>query len=955
MRTETAGSRGVSSGRIGSKFGADRDLGGTRLRFMMTNANSFMSKRAEMELFVGKQETDIIAITESWASEEILDAELALEGFVMFRRDRRRTPAQKGGGVLMYAREGLMVEEILDLNSGNCEALWGRMLVKGKEITLGVCYRSMNNADEEDNALLETVDRAAKNSVILMGDFNYPDINWEEGRASGKGEKFLDTVQNNFLYQHVKEPTRGMNILDLVLTDDLNMVDNVRCEAPFGRGDHAVVCFDVNIDCSRVEKKIESFDFGRANWIGLNKDLLEIDWNERFKERSVHEMWSILVEVLEEKKREYIPLKSKIGKKKPIWMNYKACKALKRKYRMWKLYKDSPEGEKFERFKRARNEAVRELRKSKKLFEEKIAKNIRTDSKSFFSYARKNYVSRERIGPLKNDEGELVQGNEEMCEVLNKAFVNVFTKEAVFSGNEGKFRDTKNLGGMPGVIFTEDMVSKQFDKMKENKAAGNDGMGSTFLKAVGRAISMPLVMLFQKSVDEGEIPMQWREANVTAIYKKKGKKCDPGNYRPVSLTSQLGKLCERVIRDAVVHHMEGNGLIGGSQHGFRKGKSCLTNLLEFLDEVGDNVDRGIPVDVIYLDFAKAFDKVPHMRLLYKLERYGINANIVRWIKTWLSGRRQRVVIGDKYSGWEEVWSGVPQGSVLGPILFIIYINDLEENVLNKIWKFADDTKLMGRVDSEESVRLLQEDLNELFRWSEEWLMQFNIEKCNVMHMGFNNKRSEVNLGVKVLSSIVVEKDLGVMIQDNLKVEAQCNKAANAANRMLGMIKRNFGCRSREVVVPLYKALVRPHLDYCIQAWRPHLRKDIDRLEKIQRRATKLVEGLTNWKYEDRLKELGLTTLETRMIRADMIEVYKIFKGLDRMDKEKFFTMSKVNTRGHSLGLFKRRFKLDVGKYGFGNRVCDDWNALTEDVVAAETLLNFKIRLDRYLRKSRGFI
>ena len=158
------------------------------------------------------------------------------------------------------------------------------------------------------------------------------------------------------------------------------------------------------------------------------------------------------------------------------------------------------------------------------------------------------------------------------------------------------------------------------------------------------------------------------------------------------------------------------------------------NAVSLVKKVGDKVDQGIPVDVIYLDFAKAFDMVPHMRLLYKLEKYGINADIGRWIKTWLSGRRQRVVIGGEHSGWEEVWSGVPQGSVLGPILFIIYINDIEESVLNKIWKFADDTKLVGRVDSEENESLLQEDLNELFRWSQEWLMLFNVEKCNVMHM-----------------------------------------------------------------------------------------------------------------------------------------------------------------------------------------------------------------------------
>ena len=212
-----------------------------------------------------------------------------------------------------------------------------------------------------------------------------------------------------------------------------------------------------------------------------------------------------------------------------------------------------------------------------------------------------------------------------------------------------------------------------------------------------------------------------------------------------------------------------------------------------------------------------------------------------------------------------------------------------------------------------------------------------------------------NWVVSLLVTHESERDLGVMVQSDLKVDQQCCKAADEANRKLGMIKRGFKNKTRDVMLPLYKAMVRPHLDYCIQAWRPYLRKDIDRLEKVQRRATKMMEGLEGYSYLDRLRIFGLTTLETRFVRADLIEVYKIFNGLDSLDPGRFFVRDVGVTRGHSFKLFKKRVSLDVGRYKFGNRVCNEWNLLTEDVVSAGSLNTFKAKLDHHLRNVRGFV
>ena len=241
------------------------------------------------------------------------------------------------------------------------------------------------------------------------------------------------------------------------------------------------------------------------------------------------------------------------------------------------------------------------------------------------------------------------------------------------------------------------------------------------------------------------------------------------------------------------------------------------------------MDEGSPVDVIYLDFQKAFDKVPHQRLILKLKSHGMGNSIINWIEQWLTDRKQRVVVDGEVSSWMSVLSGVPQGSVLGPILFLVYINDLEEGVTGSILKFADDTKLFRKT----------KEIGELF----------NFGKYKCLHTGPGNTGMNYEMGGTILSKTVKEKDFkGVTMKANMKVSEQCRIAASKGNQILGMIWRNITYKEKSLIVPLYKAIVRPHLEYCIQAWNPHLRKDIDMLEKIQRRATKLIPGLRDLRY-----------------------------------------------------------------------------------------------------------
>lgn len=380
------------------------------------------------------------------------------------------------------------------------------------------------------------------------------------------------------------------------------------------------------------------------------------------------------------------------------------------------------------------------------------------------------------------------------------------------------------------------------------------------------------------------------------------------------------------------------------------GRSCLTNLLEFLENITKEIDNENCVDVIYLDFAKAFDKVPHKRLLSKLEGHGITGKILGWIASWLSDRRQKVSVEGELSEWAAVKSGVPQGSVLGPLLFLVYINDIDEDVISKLKKFADDTKVAKVVNSTQDAEILREDLVRLQNWSRDWQMEFNADKCHVMHIGKKTLNSQYVLNGSTLKPTESERDLGVLVDKSCKFSEHCNKVANSANAVLGMIKRTITCRRKDIMVRLYKALVRPKLEYCVQAWCPYQKKDIEKLENVQARATRLINDCRNLCYEKRLKYTGLTTLSERRIRGDMIEVFKILKGFTKVNFNTWFKLSDNNrTRGHRYKLEKSRSRLDIRKHFFSQRVVNAWNKLPSEVVESESINAFKNRYDRCMQ------
>jgi hypothetical protein len=508
---------------------------------------------------------------------------------------------------------------------------------------------------------------------------------------------------------------------------------------------------------------------------------------------------------------------------------------------------------------------------------------------------------------------------------------------------------------MDDLNITEDDILKRLQKLKVNKSPGPDLLHPKLLQETRECIAHPLWMIFNKSFSTGVVPNDWKSAEVTAIHKK-GSRAERGNYRPVSLTSICCKVFESVIRDHIMVHILVNDMLSKKQYGFAKGRSTMLQLLHMLDSWTSYLEEGGQVDAIYTDFEKAFDKVPHRRLLSKLEVYGISSSVIIWIEDFLKNRVHRVRVNGSYSRWGQVTSGIPQGSVLGPILFLLYINDLPLHCEgdSEIYLFADDAKIFKHIVEAADCALLQRGLDALQEWSRKWLLSLNIKKCRIVSFGRNPDTSTEyfiqgdNEAIKLARETKIT-DLGVILDDKLTFYEHLHTKVNKAFSMIGIIKRNFQHLSVSGFVLIYKSMVRSHVDYCNSVWAPYRKGDIEELETVQRRATKILPALRNLPYTERLRQCKLPTLSYRRIRGDMIEVYKIITG--KYDSSVAPSLPVVGrnvvTRGNDLRLAASRTKYDLRKYFFTNRVVNVWNSLPNYVVKAETINTFKIRLDKF--------
>ena len=951
-----------------------------KFRFLSTNSDVLTpDKLRELKIRINSDEPDLMMIQETKPknfSRTLTKAEFKVPNYDL--EWKNMVEEETGRGLITYVRDGINYKLVsYDIPFIEYIAMSIELNQREKLLAINI-YRSPNSDDANNESLNKLLLKVAEENkydyILLAGDGNFRNINWRlmtcTSSETSKDFQFLEALKDSYMDQHISEPTRGRgsdtpSTLDLVITKNDDVLEDLVIQAPLGKSDHAVI--QGKLACQFTPKPIRKtrYVYDKADFKRL-KEMLPENWENELigKGLNTNEMWCIFKDKLIHAIDECIPKKTIIlngrprkGKK----LDKRTLAKIKRKQRLWDTYIKTGSGQKYLEYCRLRNQVRAITRRVQKALERKVAKEAKKNPKKFWQFVSNKTKLRPTIPDLllddemdeKND-ANFTTTDQEKANRFNQFFASVFNPKTE-EPNQPLPRKTDNI--LENIKIDNDTVLKAIKKLKTGKSPGPDGLHPKVLREVGKEISPALCIIFNNSMAEGSLPEDWLLANVSPIYKK-GKKHVAGNYRPVSLTCIVCKLMEGLVREEIMTFLKTNKILSPKQFGFLSGRSTTLQLLTMLDKWTSILDRGGAIDVIYFDFMKAFDKVSHGRLLLKLRAYGIDGSLHAWIRAFLSDRRQRVTVNEANSEWQAVTSGVPQGSVLGPLLFVIFIDDMPEVVDQDslLIMYADDAKLSREIKAIEDKEIEQEDINKLTDWAAINGMAHHPGKCHVLKVGereltLHDLFEPYRLNGAILDTVHEEKDLGVIVDQDLNFESHLAAKVKKANQVIGIIRRSFLHLDADMFLQLYKSLVRPHLEYANQVWAPRHAKHIITLENVQRRATKLVPGLADLEYEERLKRLRLPTLAYRRLRGDLIEVYKILSGkydsdvceglIDRREGER--------STGHPLKIFKERPNKDIRKYGFPHRVVDIWNRRRMGgVVKAETVKDFEWRLDTIL-------
>ena len=548
---------------------------------------------------------------------------------------------KRGGGVMIYIKNSINAIEIKKTSRPAYESVYVKLKINRRHLIVATIYRPPKTTRQNDILLYSELETIIKTkTAVICGDFNLPTINWKLLTSDNEGSRLLKLMKKLYLSQYVKEATLDNNILDLVLATDDELINKCEVGEVLANSDHKIIRCEINCEVDVKENTLLVPNYKRGNIGQLKSELKEIKWQTVFANKSVEEMCASFANILLEAENKWIPTVRKrlSGTKNPQWMTKTIKQAIGRKKNAYLKYKKSKSEADYMRYVTTKRYCEREIRTSKRNHEINISRQSKTNPKKFYQYVRSKKTVKEKIGPLKDANNMLISEYKNMAKILNNFFHSVFTTENISSlpNMENVFTGPTNEKLKVDDV-SENEITKYLRTIDPNKSTGPDKISARLLRECQDELVLPLKLLFNKSLREKTVPSHWKCANVAPIFKK-GNKCEAGNYRPISLTSVVIKIFEKILKDKIASFLEKHKLISDTQHGFRNNRSCLTNLLEFFNYIFSNYDERIPSDVIYLDFKKAFDTVPHKRLLIKLKLCEIREQLCCWIGNWLSIR-----------------------------------------------------------------------------------------------------------------------------------------------------------------------------------------------------------------------------------------------------------------------------------------------------------------------------
>ena len=876
--------------------------------------------------------------------------------YVIYRKDR----ITFGGGVFIAIKD---IYPSYPLNNdSNCEIIWASLqLPCQKKVLLASFYRPPHSSIEVTTEFIKSVNNLFQEQapayphLIIGGDFNLPGIDWKNMEITGHNDieisnSLMDCIQEHNLSQLTERPTRGENIIDLLFTSNPNMLSN-ETHAPSPSYDHDAVFFDFSVrPLVNSKPAYPVYLYKKANLDGLQKELedlaTEFTQSRNHRQYTVDENWEFFKTRLRLAADRHIPQKQVKPNRRLPWITTTIRRMMRKRERLFKKARKSKNATLWQAYKKYRNSVKKQIEIAhNKYVNEVIGGSLEDgDGKAFWNYIKLNRTDSIGVPPLKDENNNVIESNRGKANVLNNHFQSVFTNE-----------DTTNIpskGPSPfteieDIIVTSPGIEKQLQNLKPNKAAGPDQISPWILKNFANECARMLQIIYIQSYETGNLPSEWKTAVVSPIHKKDDKS-SPKNYRPISLTCIACKVMEHVLCSHMSKFFQANNILSPHQHGFRKGFSTETQLITVLDDWLRSLDKRRRTDVLLLDFSKAFDTVPHKRLLHKLSYYGISGKTHRWIENFLTSRSQCVQVCGERSGWVKVSSGVPQGTVMGPLLFLIYINDITSKVRSKIKLFADDAVLYSEIMTPNDMLSFQHDINQLHKWSYTWQMNFNLTKCNIMSISRSKQTVDppprYHIQNHELEVVDSHKYLGVMIQDDLQWDSHVRAVKAKATKLLGLIRRNLSSCSPQVKEQAYNSLVRPGLEYAAAAWAPHEKQHIKALEAVQRSAVRFVSGnYSRYSSVTTLRrDLGWETLHCRRHLAAATTFYKIVNHLVYLPIPPTVLPADSRTRSNHPYKFRHiAAQSDAYKYSFFPHIIPLWNSLPLTAVTAASPKSFQ--------------
>ncbi|HBI40457.1 MAG TPA: hypothetical protein DDY16_05865 [Tenacibaculum sp.] len=871
------------------------------------------SKVFELNGHIENSKPDVLILNETWLCGAIKSKEFIFNSsYEVFRNDRSeishpsdpRNPnkfRKFGGGVLIAIRSDIQATfKRISMRKG-AEVLAIEMTVGSNKYVFCTVYRVGTLGERNHNSIVQSIrsmySGRSLSKVFIIGDFNLSSISWSNSfpaqNSTNIDKMFFDSFSELGLLQCIRESThiKGRT-LDILLSNHVELITDVKVDSlgSICRSDHSPIEFKVKV-ATRFSKpkKRKILNFKKADWCRLNEDLRAVPWSCLIDNREPEFAWNNFRYVLSTLVDKHIPTITVSDDFSAPWFDSECFVAYRNKERAHARLKGNPS---------IAAEIKRDFarRQFKNICNEKMRDNLYNSddpaliTKKFWSHVKSKSKSH-RIPECVHLGNNFRNQPVDKANLFNDHFYAQFSEPSVYDVDLDWTSDH-----LFDIDFSPTRICNLLATINSNKACGPDGIHGKILKNCASSLAFPLSTLFTLSYNSGSLPKDWKIANVVPVHKK-GSKDDVENYRPISLTSLVMKTFERILKDELLLRVD--HLLDARQHGFLNDRSCTTNMVSFVDSVTISLNdvNTLSTDVVYFDFSKAFDSVNHDLIINKLKySYGIDGRFLKFIIDYLKGREQSVVIENCCSSMKSVLSGVPQGSILGPILFVLFINDLPLNINSgtNIALYADDTKIWRPIKSERDQELLQSDINSLDQWAQANKMRFHPKKCKVLSIGCKPSPLEMlpftkfyyHLGENLLEYAENEKDLGVIINCKLNFDEQRENLLTTAKQKFGLLRRtcNFVCDIRRRRV-LYLTLVRSQFEHCSVIWRPNSETAMKKLENFQKKCLKWVLGEEELSYShgdtyiNKCKQADILPLEQRFKLNDLVLFHKVLHNL----------------------------------------------------------------------------